>query len=391
MHKNASRPRVLQFRSGGWALLAAGVLCATMVVWALLGVLWGGPRPVGDGRDVSTYGFDLSTCLVERELLVAAGFPRDGLPQINTPEFLTREGLEEFGNELRRAHAGKYLVGSDRVIGVEIDGQARAYPLRVMTWHEVVNDTLAWRPIVVTYSPLSDSAVVFDRRPKTNSPVRSAAAAQPREFGVSGLIYNSNLVLYDRGPDPSLWSQLQFRAIAGPAAGRGERLEPVPAVVVQWGDWQARHPGTTVLGPDRARWKLYKQSYDLYFASEELRFPVSPLPPPGGPGLKEQMLAVQTRPDGAWRVFTLAEVGARAGAGGVWTAEVEGVPVRFTYRPDPPTAWPEAEAGQVQTVNALWFAWYAHEQARTRPAAAPRTGSDSQSGQGAPATASAGS
>lgn len=263
----ASRPaqRLLDFRSGGWVLLIAVGLCvATVVLWVQR---LGGQRPiVGDGRNVATYGFDLSTCLVPRGEIVAAGFAKDGLPAMTNSAVFTPAQADEFSHELRAAHQGRFLVDSDRVIGVVVNGAARAYPLRVITWHEVVNDTLGGRPIVVTYNPLCDSTVVFDRR----------VAGETLELGVSGLLYNSNLLMYDRRPEArgeSLWSQLQFRAIAGPAAEKGRTLALVPAVVVHWSDWLARYPDTSVLAPDRDRLRVYQNTYDPYFGSDLLRFP----------------------------------------------------------------------------------------------------------------------
>ena len=115
---------------------------------------------------------------------------------------------------------GRFLVPGDLVIGLSLHGEARAYPLEILALHEVCNDTLGGEPILVTYQPLCDSAVVFERR----------VDGHTREFGVSGLLYNSNLLMYDRHPeqpqDESLWSQLQFRALAGPAAAQHATLRP---------------------------------------------------------------------------------------------------------------------------------------------------------------------
>ena len=103
----------------------------------------------------------------------------------------------------------------------------RAYPLRVLVWHEVVNDTVSGLPILVTYNPLSEGIAVFDRR----------VAGRTLSFGVSGLLYQSNLLMYDRDGTrgaESLWSQLQARAVSGPAAGAGQTLELVPFALARW-------------------------------------------------------------------------------------------------------------------------------------------------------------
>ena len=354
MHTAAGEPgstrRMLDFRSGGWVLLLAAALCVlTAALWVHRLTV---RRPlIGDGRNVASYRFDLTTCRVPRAEIVAAGFGRDGVPAMVSPEIFTAAQTDSFSDELRRSHQGRYLVSADRVIGVFVGGAARAYPLRVITWHEVVDDTLGDQPIVVTYNPLCDSAAVFDRR----------VAGETLDFGVSGLLYNSNLLLYDRRPGAtgeSLWSQLQFRAIAGPAAERDEALTLVLAVVVHWSDWRARYPDTTVLAPDPERMAVYQNTYDPYFGSETLRFPVDPIPPADGPPLKTRVLAV--RVGGDWHVFALADIARQADPAGFWETELDGRSVRFLARTEPSAVWPEAAADEpLQSISSFWFAWYA--------------------------------
>jgi len=351
-------PRLVTLRSGGWLLgVAVGLVLAvviwrTVVIWQSLSV-----RVVGDGAHVASYGFDLSTCLVPRAQIVAAGFPKDGLPILAPPTALTVAGVGELTREMRARHQGRFLVDSDAVIGVTIGGQARAYPLRVLTWHEVVNDELDGVPIAVTYNPLCSSAAVLGRR----------VGGETLTFGVSGLLYNSNLLLYDRrasGAGESLWSQLQFRALAGPAAAKGARLEVLPMAVMRWRDWKAAHPETTVLAPDAALVKVYKRTYGEYFGSQTLRFPVAPLPN-GSLPLKTSVIAL--RPAQRWHAFTWDQVGARANAAGVWETNLDGRTLRFLYRRDPalvgnPAAvWvePADERPAPPTVYSFWFAWYA--------------------------------
>ncbi len=227
-------------------------------------------RQVGDGKDPATYGFDLTTTLIPREEIVASGMPKNGLQAMDLPEVIAPEALEP----IRRERHSAYLVRGDQVIGVVIGGRARAYPIRVMNWHEVVNDTLGGRAIAVTYSPLCNAAVVFDR----------SVRGETLRFGVSGLLYNSNTLIYDArsdGSKESLWSQLQFRAVAGPAAAAGESLAVVPSWLGAWGGWYESHPATTILAPEgKAMFEKYKVDvYGSYFNSRRLRFPVHPLPP----------------------------------------------------------------------------------------------------------------
>lgn len=324
------------------ALLAA---VATAVYLALPGLLSSGDQRLGDGEDPSTYGFDLSNLRVPRDLLVASGLPRDGLVALESPDIWSGADVEAWNEENR----GKYLVDTDRVIGVALGGEARAYPLRVLNWHEIANDTLGGRPIAVTYNPLADSAVVFDRQ----------LDEELVTFGHSGLLYNSNLLLYDRRPDPAastLWSQLLAEGIAGPEAGQPLRV--LPASVCRWGSWREAHPGTTVIEPE-PRWiKKYKRApYTNYFGSDNLRFPVEPLPGDDRP-LKATVLAL--RHGGETELVEL-EAQARAGAETL-ERTVGGVDIRLRLTYPPPTYLMEAPApdgAPVETFYAFRFAWNA--------------------------------
>lgn len=163
--------------------------------------------------------------------------PRDFIPAITDPSFdrdwsnveLTVRDLE--GERTIRPR----LATDDTVVGVSRADAARAYPLRVLDWHEVVNDRLDG-PLLVTYCPLCHSAVV----------ARRTVAGRAATFGVSGLLWRENLVLYDRGTD-SNWSQLLATAIRGPRTG--DELELLPATVTRWGAWRDAHPNGTVLLP----------------------------------------------------------------------------------------------------------------------------------------------
>lgn len=127
------------------------------------------------------------------------------------------------------------LSNNEPVVSLEVRGDARAYPVEILIWHEIVNDTVGGVPVVVTYCPLCNSAIVF-RRPLVNG--------EPVEFGVSGKLYQSNLVMYDRTTN-SLWPQELGRAIDGPLAGT--ELRWAPSQMLSWEDWRAAHPDGQVL------------------------------------------------------------------------------------------------------------------------------------------------
>lgn len=279
---------MLTFASGGWVLLLAIVLSVAAVAW-----VFANRRSVrGDGRNLASYGYNLATVLVAKEQLIPAGFGRDALQALVDPQAQDAKTFVEDDAQKR----SKLLVSDDRIIGVVIGGKARAYPVHVIAQHEIINDTLNDRPIAVTYSPLCDSTVVFDR----------TINGRVTEFGVSGLLLNSNLLMFDRQQNPkdeSLWSQLQFRAIAGPAAENKTELARIPAVITRWDQWLRDHPDTTlVTGIPDWRKQYLRKSYNTYFANDELKFPVTPLwQKQNGIDLKTPIVAVPVA--SGWQVF----------------------------------------------------------------------------------------
>lgn len=165
--------------------------------------------------------------------------PRDGIPAITDPTFADDWSEVEIempdsnprGSSVYRPR----LARDDEVIGVEVDGRARAYPLSVLSWHEVVNDRFGG-PLLVTYCPICRSGMVAERR----------VEGEATRFGVSGLLHEENLVLYDARTE-SLWSQIEARAIDGPMTGT--RLSLRPSTLTTWSAWQDSHPDTEVLLP----------------------------------------------------------------------------------------------------------------------------------------------
>lgn len=316
--------RLFTFRSAGWVLLLAGIV-GSIVVWRTLAILdQRRQESFGDGKNVETYKFALEPSLIDQEHLVAANMPRNGARAMTDPGLFTISEMKEHVSRRIR----KLLVSDDRVVGVEIGGEARAYPLRILNWHEVANDTVGGVPIAVTYHPLCDSVVVFDRR----------MGEETIELRVSGLLWNSSQLLFlkrEEAGGESLWSQLQARAVTGPDAAAGKRLTVLPSVVVRWGDWKSRHPDTTILGPERAYMRQYPSSpYSNYFGTRALRFKIdSARYPPPGTG------------DGWDRVLVV-----KSGEEQIVVSDYDGVP-------------PSVPADEV--FHAFRWAWHA-----TRPAAA---------------------
>ena len=330
--------------SGWWVALSTVVV--TLAVGAVVVV------PLFDRAPGSSQGadFDLADTTVPSNLIVRA-MKRDGVRALAAPAMVDADEVDRFNREER----GKMLVPDDRVIGIEISGDARAYPLRLMRWHEVVNDIVGGEPVAVTYSPLCDSVVVFSRE----------VVGEVVELGVSGLLYNSNTLLFDRRSGPPatpLWVQLDGRPVAGPAPGSLPQLAPRPATLTTWASWRTRHPATKVLAPLPEMKRLYKRDpYHSYFGSDLLRFPVEPLPPTEGLLLKNRLVIITV--DGEDAAFPLPALAAAAGTrSGSSEVTVQGLPLRIQFDADLGVAdvEPLIDSDRLKAVRySFWFAWYA--------------------------------
>lgn len=153
---------------------------------------------------------------------ILTGAAKDGIPSIDEPEFDTTEEAQ-------------WLNDTNPGLGLVVNGDARFYPYRILVWHEIVNDTVGGKPVLVTYCPLCATGVVFERK----------VEGEVEEFGVSGKLWQSNLLMYNRGGEESLWSQVLGEAVVGPHTGT--TLNILRSDVVRYGDWKAKHPGTKVL------------------------------------------------------------------------------------------------------------------------------------------------
>lgn len=258
-------------------MLALGLLFAVVISAQLYHIVHARMNVVGDRHTVESYGFDLSNLTVDRKLLVTTDLPRDGQTVIDSARSVDMAEVARLNANPRR----QFIAGSDEVVGVVLGVAARAYPVRFLFWHEIVHDELGGVPIAVTYSPVCDSAVVFDRR----------FEGKTLQFGYSGLLYNSNLLMYDKpaGGNSSLWSQLRMEAIAGSQAGK--KLAALPMWWGVWSEWSKLHGDTTVFAGEPSFKDQYKGggffgvgSHPLkrYFEKGELRYPAAPLPPRDG-------------------------------------------------------------------------------------------------------------
>ena len=179
----------------------------------------------------SPAGAGLPRPLVNPASIVGGGPPPDGIPAIDHPRFLHPAQVS-------------FLSANEPVLALQIGADARAYPVQILIWHEIVNDTVGGVPVAVTYCPLCNSAIAYDRR----------AAGRVLSFGTSGKLYDSNLVMYDRQTQ-SLWAQFTGQAVAGVLTGR--QLRPYPMQTVSWRAWRAGHPHRWVLSRDTGYTRPY--------------------------------------------------------------------------------------------------------------------------------------
>jgi hypothetical protein len=202
--------------------------------------------------NLATVAAQDNNSIVPLDQIVSGGPPPDGIPSIDNPKFISVQEAEEF------------LEDSDLVVGLDINGDIRAYPLKTLVWHEIVNDIVGRTPVAVTYCPLCFTNQVFNR---------TLNDGQILEFGTSGKLYNSNLVMYDR-TTKSLWSQAMSQAIVGKLAG--VKLDRIPFDVAYWKDWKELYPDSRVLSRDTGSSRPYGvDPYGDYYASRDVLFPIA--------------------------------------------------------------------------------------------------------------------
>ncbi|MEE8474527.1 MAG: DUF3179 domain-containing protein [Myxococcota bacterium] len=270
-------------------------------------------------------GFSLDHAKIPVSEILRGGPARDGIPALTDPKVLPAEDAP--------------WSDGDRVIGVVRNGRARAYPIAILNWHELVNDSLGGKPILVSFCPLCGTGMVFDR----------SVEDQVRSFGVSGLLYRSDLLLYDRETE-SLWSQIAAEAVTGASSGRSLTL--IRSRHETWGRWRARHPDTSVLSPETGHTRNYKRTpYGTYATSSELYFPVD-LDRRYHP--KTRTLGIRTA-GGIERAYPSEEV---IRAGGSVTEDLDGLRVSVTYH-DAVDVFEVVAPRSAEIVEGYWFAWIA--------------------------------
>lgn len=273
-------------------------------------------------------GFDMARHSVPTDEILSGGPPKDGIPSIDRPKFAA-------------AKDAGFMKDSDRVIGFVFNGEAKAYAIKILNWHEIVNDKVGGKPVVVTFCPLCGTGMVFD----------ADSGGRGLTFGVSGLLYQSDMLLYDRQTE-SLWSQLKGEAVTGKLMGR--KLKLLSSTHTTWGAWKKKHPKTLALTTDTGHRRNYDSDpYKGYAQMEGLFFPVSRQSKAYHP--KEQVIGIQVgEVFKAWPFIELAQAKLPVKEtinGQLMTVEFDGKTGTALVRDDKGKEYP--------SVVGFWFAWYA--------------------------------
>ena len=180
------------------------------------------------------------------------GVRRDGIPPLKNPKMIP-------------ASQAGYLADNDIVFGVAIDGDVRAYPKRILAWHEMVKDRIAGRELNGVYCTLCGAMILYE----------ASAGGVHHELGTSGFLYRSNKLMYDHATK-SLWSTFGGTPVVGPLVGKGIELASLHVVTSTWGEWKKRHPDSSVLSPDTGHERDYSEgaAYRDYFSNDRLMFGV---------------------------------------------------------------------------------------------------------------------
>ncbi len=281
------------------------------------------PRPVDNSalppRQLDTERFP--TSLIPRDRIVSGGPPPDGIPSIDDPVFQPVGEVD-------------WIADAEPVLALRVGDQVRAYPVQIMLWHEIVNDTISGVPVAVTYCPLCNSAVAFERR----------VDGRLLEFGTSGALYQSAMVMYDRQTE-SLWTHFDGRAVVGDLVGA--ELDLLPVSTVSWRDFRMAHPGAGVLSRDTGVDRPYGEN--PYGAYDQRDAPLTGFfvgDPDARTAAMRRIVGVN---DGGASLAVATDQLARVG---VLAADLDGRPVTLWHAPGTASALGDRAVAQGDDVGA---------------------------------------
>lgn len=292
----------------------------------------GGSEPgatsnVFDQGEIKTTS-DGTKYIINPDEIISGGPPKDGIPSIDNPKFVSVQ------------EADQWIQDNELVLAIIYKDVKRVYPLQILVWHEIVNDFIAGDPILITYCPLCGSGIAYERK----------LDGEVVEFGTSGKLYNSNLVMYDRKTD-TYWQQIDGKAIVGELTGM--ELKEMSIDTVVWRDWKAAHDDSEVLSQDTGFNRNYgRDPYGSYYEDSFLIFPV---------GNQDNRIHAKTVIFGieinnqfkAYQEEDLKELG-------VIEDSFEGVNLRVERSPAGIVKLTNTDTGEeIVKERDFWFAWYA--------------------------------
>ncbi|WP_367390918.1 DUF3179 domain-containing protein [Lewinella sp. LCG006] len=273
--------------------------------------------------------FNLSNSELPSWEIIQGGPGKDGIPALTDPDFTT-------------ARSDKWLTEEDLVIGVTLNGVTKAYPIRVLNYHEIINDDFKGERVAITYSPLCGSAMAY----------RTETHEQTWELAVSGLLYNNNALYFDRETE-SLWSQSLGRAVAGPVAGA--QLDLLPTTLTTWGEWQERYPATLLLAEETGYTRNYDvDAYAYYGTTDRLMFPMNHSD--DRLQLKERIVGVQI--DGVYKAYPYKTL--EKAENHITLDMVNGQEISIEFVPVAQAAYvTDLEGNPLPSASMYWFSWSA--------------------------------
>jgi hypothetical protein len=313
------------------------------LVFAVIGVLIIGAKSNRSDEDVALVPEDNQDVVLAQEIKVdergvkyivhpskirSGGPPKDGIPSIDKPKFVTVE------------EADVWIADNELVLALDYKGVKRVYPFQILVWHEIVNDVVAGDPLLITYCPLCGSGIAYER----------TINGEEVEFGTSGKLYNSNLVMYDRKTD-TYWAQIDGKAIVGELTGM--ELKEISIDTVVWRDWKSAHPDSMVLSQDTGHIRAYgRDPYGSYYEDSYVMFPVENRDDRIHP--KTVIFGIEV--DGVYKAYKEDDLKSK----GTIRDTVNGVQVKVTRKKDGTVRIINTETGEVIVKERdFWFAWYA--------------------------------
>ncbi len=268
--------------------------------------------------------FELTNLEIPISEIYPGAEQRTGIPVLSAPSFEDA------------SQAGNWLEEDEMVLGVTYNGVSKAYPLRVISWHEVVNDKFGNENVMVTFCALTHTGQAY----------------KGSDTGVSAMVFNNNTLFYDNNTR-SLWSQVTGQAVSGEMSGK--YLDTVPVVYTSWKEWKMMHTETVVLSTSNSDDIDYGQAaYSQYENTIELPFPVSytnkRLP------LKSKVVGLEV--DGKFKAYPFSMLNNNTG---LVEDYFNGMKVRIQFNAETGSAYTTDEEGKLlPVVVAYWYAWYAH-------------------------------